>query len=330
MSPPSNAASALFDNALESIQMGVEDYALDKPARSLSAVRNFYAGLLLLAKEALARQAPMADLDEVIGARFKPVPDGAGGVAMVPDGQQTIDFVTIARRFKDFGIPLDKASEAALKELNTVRNEIEHRYTNKPSDVVREVIARAFPLTVQLFRIIGEDPRARLSEVWPTMLEARDLYAAELTRCRETVRAVAWFSPTVERTGLRCTECSSALVEQRDPANADQVSMELTCTGCGEDLDHDEVIVAVVDHALGGEAYIRFKDSFESGPIYDCPNCSAAAYIDTENACAACGETYEWEAECARCYADISMEDAVAGFDNGLCSYCTHLMEKDD
>lgn len=98
MSPLSNAASALFDNALESIQMGIEDYALDKPARSLSAVRNFYAGLLLLAKEALARQAPMADLDEVIGARFKPVPDGAGGVAMVLDGQQTIDFVTIARR----------------------------------------------------------------------------------------------------------------------------------------------------------------------------------------------------------------------------------------
>ena len=80
--------------------MGVKDYALDKPARSLSAVRNFYAGLLLLAKEALARQAPMADLDEVIGARFKPVPDGAGGVAIVPDGQKTIDFMTIAKRFR--------------------------------------------------------------------------------------------------------------------------------------------------------------------------------------------------------------------------------------
>ncbi len=330
MPPTSNTASALFDNALESIQMGIEDYALDKPARSLSAVRNFYAGLLLLAKEALARQAPMADLDEVIGARFKPVPDGAGGVSMVPDGQQTIDFVTIAKRFKDFGIPLDKASEAALKDLNTVRNEIEHRYTNKPSDVVREVIARAFPLTAQLFRIIGEDPRSRLSEVWPIMLEARDLYAAELRRCQETVKAVAWFSATVERAGLRCTECSSGLVEQREPANTDQVTIELTCCGCGEDLDHDAVIVAVVDHALAGEAYVRFKDSFESGPIFDCPNCSNAAYIDTENACAACGESYEWESECARCYADISMEDALAGFDNGLCSYCTNLMEKDD
>lgn len=330
MSTPSNTTSALFDNALDSIQMGVEDYALKKPARSLSAVRNFYAGLLLLAKEALARQAPMANLDDVIGARFKPVPDGTGGVAMVPDGHQTIDFVTIAKRFKDFGIPLDKASEAALKELNTVRNEIEHRYTNKPSDVVREVIARAFPLTVQLFRITGEDPRTRLSGVWPTMLEARDLYAAELLRCRETVRAIDWHSSTVEQAGLRCTECSSALVEQRDPANTAQASMDLTCASCGEDLEHDAVIVEVVEYALAGEAYVRYKEAFESGPIFDCPNCSNTAYIDTEDSCAVCGETYEWESECVRCYAEISMEDALAGFENGVCSYCTHLMEKDD
>ena len=74
MNPLLRNDSALFDNALESIRMGVEDYALDKPARSLSAVRNFYAGLLLLAKEALARRAPAAELDDVIAARFKACP----------------------------------------------------------------------------------------------------------------------------------------------------------------------------------------------------------------------------------------------------------------
>ena len=196
--------------------------------------------------------------------------------------------------------------------------------------MVREAIARAFPLTVQLFRIIGEDPRSLLGEVWPTMLEARDLYQAELNRCRQTLNAVNWHSPTVEQAGLRCTECSSALVEQRDPSNEHQESMHLTCAGCGDDLENDAVLVEAVDRALGAEAYTRFKDTFESGPIFDCPNCSNAAYIDTENACAVCGETYEWETECARCYADISLEDALAGFDNGLCSYCTNLLEKDD
>lgn len=330
MSTKPRNASALFGNAIESIRMGIEDYALEKPERSLSAVRNFYAGLLLLAKEALARRAKAANLDEVIGAKYKPVPDGTGSVAYVADGHQTIDFVTTAKRFKDFGISLDRESDKALQELNTVRNEIEHRYTNKSSEVVREVIARAFPLTVQLFRIAGEDPRLLLGDVWPTMLEARNLYQAELARCRQTLSAVNWFSSTVETIGLQCTECGSGLVEQRDPLNEDQPSMELCCTACGEALDVDAAIVDAVSRALSGEAYTRFKDAFESGPIFDCPECSNSAYIDTENACAVCGRVFEWEAKCARCYARIPLEDALAGFDGGLCSYCTHLMEKDD
>ena len=60
--------SAMLQNALSAIRMGIEDYALDRPGRSLSAVRNFYAGVLLLAKEVLVRRAPLADSDAVIGA----------------------------------------------------------------------------------------------------------------------------------------------------------------------------------------------------------------------------------------------------------------------
>lgn len=330
MSASGHNASALFENALGSIRMGVEDYAREEPERSLSAVRNFYAGLLLLAKEILARKAPTADPDAVFAARYKPVPNDAGGVDIVPDGPTTIDFVTIAKRFKTFGISLDKAGERALNDLNSVRNDIEHRYTDKPTEVVREVIARAFPLTLQLFRLAGEDPRLLLSDVWPTLLAARDLYEAELARCRQTLAAVNWISATVEEAHLRCTECGSDLVEQREVDNTAQERMDLVCLRCGEALASERVIVEAVDRALSPEAYERFKDTLESGPIYDCPECANAAYIDTENACAVCGHVFEWEAECGRCHADISMEDAIAGLDDGLCSYCTHLFEKDD
>jgi hypothetical protein len=136
--------------------MGIEDYASDKPDRSLSAVRNFYAGVLLLAKEVLVRAAPNADPDEIIGARYKPVPDGSGSVTHVPEGHKTIDFDTIGKRFKDFKLDID---QAALGELNKIRNEIEHRFTDRPAAVVREAIARAFPVTLQLFRLAKEDPR---------------------------------------------------------------------------------------------------------------------------------------------------------------------------
>jgi hypothetical protein len=105
--------------------MGIEDYASDKPDRSLSTVRNFYAGVLLLAKEVLVRAAPNADPDEVIGARYKPVPDGTGNVTHVLDGHRTIDFDTIGKRFKDFKLDID---QAALGDLNKIRNEIEHEH----------------------------------------------------------------------------------------------------------------------------------------------------------------------------------------------------------
>jgi hypothetical protein len=39
----SSNMSAMFENAVNSIIMGIEDYTLDRPDRSLSAVRNFSA-----------------------------------------------------------------------------------------------------------------------------------------------------------------------------------------------------------------------------------------------------------------------------------------------
>ena len=69
----------LFDNAVHSIQLGVEDYQTNDSRRALSVVRNFHAGLPLLAKEVLVRAAPVAET-QIIAARFKPVPDGSGDV----------------------------------------------------------------------------------------------------------------------------------------------------------------------------------------------------------------------------------------------------------
>ena len=318
--------SAMFQNAVSAIRMGIEDYALDRPERSLSAVRNFYAGVLLLAKEVLVRRVPLADPDAVIGARYKPVPDGDGGVAYVPDSKTTIDFVTIGKRFKDFGLDIDRA---ALTDLSDVRNQVEHRYTNKPSQVVREIIAKAFPVTAQLFRLAGEDPRIQLGDAWTTMLEARALYALELERCRKTLDAVEWRSATVAEAHLRCDDCGSDLIAQNDPLNTDQANMALLCQACGAVPTVDAVILESVERALEADAYIRMKDSGESGPVFECPACGEDAYIDFEGGCALCGEAFEWE-NCMVCHSRIPIEDALAGFDEGICSYCTHIAGKDD
>ena len=52
--------------------LGVEDYQSNDAKRAVSAVRNFYSGVLLLAKEVLIRAAPGANAVDVIGARYKP------------------------------------------------------------------------------------------------------------------------------------------------------------------------------------------------------------------------------------------------------------------
>lgn len=118
--------NGLFENAVQSIQLGVEDYQTNDPKRVLSAVRNFNAGVLILAKEVLVRAAPNADPQDVIGARYKPVPDGVGGVIFTTASQQTIAFNTIGQSFRDFRLSIN---QLALNDLNRVRNEVEQHYT---------------------------------------------------------------------------------------------------------------------------------------------------------------------------------------------------------
>ena len=94
--------SKLFENAIKFIIVGIEDYRQNSRPRSLSAVRNFYAGTLLLAKEVLVRNVQGADPDAILGAKYKPVSDGAGGVEYEAIGHTTIDFTQVGERFSDF------------------------------------------------------------------------------------------------------------------------------------------------------------------------------------------------------------------------------------
>ena len=48
----------LLTNALQAIQIGVDDWRTGDHARLLSAVRNIHSGILLLYKEALRRLSP--------------------------------------------------------------------------------------------------------------------------------------------------------------------------------------------------------------------------------------------------------------------------------
>src|SRR3546814_12983686 len=97
------------------------------------------------------------------------------------------------------------------------------------------------------------------------MLNVRDLYEAELARCRATFDSVNWTSSTVAEKHLRCIECGSDLVEQRDSTNTDQEQLELVCRGCGAEPEWDDAIAGEVDRALSNEAIAGFKADGEAG-----------------------------------------------------------------
>ncbi len=315
--------NSLFDNAVQSLQIGIADYESNDPRRAVSAVRNFYAGTLLLAKEALIRAAPNADPDDVIGARYKPTPDGEGGVKFEPSSAQTIDFEAIGQRFKDFGLSIDRE---ALKDLNRIRNDIEHFYTSQPREAVREAIAKAFPVVLDLFKLMDEDPREALGDAWQTILEVRAVYQRERAACRKTFEHVDW-PDALDDVALLCPECQSELLAQNDPRNRDFQSAAATCRSCGAHIPAEALAEYALENHFEHENYLAAKDG-DDPMVGICPDCGVTAYITggSEPGCAWCGFQLD---ECARCMVGLT-PDNVSPDNSNLCGYCANLMAKDD
>lgn len=307
--------------------MGIQDYGLSDEHRHISAVRNFYAGILLLAKEVLIRRFPNENPDNLLAANMKPILGVNGTLDMVPASQKTIDFETIGRRFKDLGLSIDHAS---LRKLNGIRNDVEHKFSTMNRNSIVEAISEGFPVTGQLFRLIGENPATVLGDEWQVMLQARALYDAELAECTKTVSSIVWRSSTLETSKLVCSDCESNLIEQADPDNIEQGEAELSCRACGAQLETDEVIEKTVGEALATESYTRYKDAGEDGPIYPCPECDRATYVDFEDGCANCGHSIDNSGECAICGESFPLADLLIDPDMTLCSYHQYVMDKDD
>ena len=117
--------------------------------------------------------------------RYKPVPDGRGGVKHVSTSNRTVDLADIGQRFRDFGLAIDCG---ALRELNRIRARHQcHSAHDELRDNLREAIAKAVPIVAVLFRLAHEDMRASLGERG-RMLEVQAKYERELQQRHESLR----------------------------------------------------------------------------------------------------------------------------------------------
>ncbi|CAX24259.1 protein of unknown function [Methylorubrum extorquens DM4] len=316
----------LFTNAVESIQIGVEDLSKNDDRRVLSAVRNVHAGVLLLCKEKLRRLSP--DDEILLAQRFEPQPNDKGEVAIDGVGRNTVGADDIKKRFKTFHVALDWKRFDGMADI---RHHMEHSYFKGSRERARQAVADAFLVIRQLLvEALQEDPLKTLgAECWTALLENADLFAAELQACQVTLKSVRWDTEAAARAlpDFACPWCHSSLVRQRDPNNKSQPNAALTCAACGESAELGPVLSLAFDETFGAEGHIAVKDGGEP-PISTCPECSEETYVVEEGRCAACDFTLPEDAACAICGNGLSAEDYYEH--DGLCSYHAHVASKDD
>ena len=131
----------LLTNAVESIQVGIEDYLAATRPRLLSAVRNIHAGILLRYKEALRRESPEGSNDVLLMAKNLPSREPHRGVVIVGVGKKTVDTPQIKERFEGLGISTDWNR---FERINEVRNDVEHLYPRLDQNSLAGLISDSF------------------------------------------------------------------------------------------------------------------------------------------------------------------------------------------
>lgn len=71
---------SIIKNAIDSIQIGIEDFENDDDRRSVSAVRNVAAGILLLYKEKLCQPSPPDNRELLIKQNIRPIKGASGEI----------------------------------------------------------------------------------------------------------------------------------------------------------------------------------------------------------------------------------------------------------
>jgi hypothetical protein len=318
--------NSLIANAVLSIQIGVEDYRSAQFGRSLSAVRNIYAGVLLLCKEVLDRNSPPDSESVLVKAKIVPVKQTDGTVKLVGKGRATVDRQQIEERFKSLGLALDWKR---LTRLGQIRNDVEHYFSQKPETLIKEAAADAFVLIHKLIvHHLEEMPLALLGgATWQALLEANEVLEEERKTCAASFTKVEFRSDVLKRALARCLclSCGSSLIMQRDPENTDQEEIELLCSACGHVPDKDDVFEAAVIEEMAVENHISIKDTNEAASE-GCPECNHETFIVSEGTCALCGFSLV-DAKCPICHSSISVHEYNYEA-NGLCSWCYHVAMK--
>ena len=320
--------NALLENAIVSIQLGLEDYASKDGHRVISAVRNLYAGVLLLCKEALRRLSPPGSNDILIRTRKKVVKNPDGTVRFVGAGKHTIDRAEIEQTFKELQLNVDLST---LKRLAAIRNDIEHMHSGVGPALIQEAIADAMPIIHAIIvKELQEEPGLLLgADAWDTLLEEATVFKQVQDVCQTSFDEVDWGSEVLAEAvnEFQCPHCTSTLIRNENAVGKYRDEVQLVCSQCGETAEPEAVFEDALQRALELNAYEAMKDG-GGPPLANCPECLRDAFIVDEGQCVNCGLSLEGR-KCGLCGEDLSVDDYRVS-DGYYCSYHQYVVSKDD
>ncbi|WP_418935110.1 hypothetical protein [Haemophilus sp.] len=282
----------LLENSQSSIQLGIEDYRLakDNPMRNISAIRNIFAGLLLLYKYKLIKESPTDKPFYYITKLSNDIYKSDFG-KKTP--KQTIDVIGIKTVFRSLNINID---ESLLNNVNEARNNLEHFYNSSNVDI-SSLVNKSFSLITAFYsEYIFPETRIDLKdflgeENHKTLLENKEAYEKRKQDCIQSFNNLDFPSIELEDAfyeNMSCPYCKSDLIKHD---TGDYKNTVLKCCHCshGNNLSIEGVL-GLSQHP---------KDILIE--CSDCPECGAFTYI-LDNYCMECGDfidperDYDWEA----------------------------------
>lgn len=315
---------SIFNNAIDSIVLGVEDYKSADSRRAISATRNLVAGILLLIKHQLSELSPSGSDEVLIKQRILPKPDGKGGILWLGSGDKTVDVQQMRDRCTSLGITVDWPR---VEKIVKHRNEVEHYFSSVTQNTLKSLLADSFVVIRDFLKTqLGEDPLEALGQAtWSTLTEVAEVYEKEKKECEANLATVDWTYPQVLAAfkEWRCPKCGSGLIDVDNPG-ADKWSAKLVCRSCGQTYDFETAAGEAIDDYYTGENHFSIKDGGEPITI-ECPECSTETYLLDEDHCLICGESAT--RVCEVCGNTIPFSE-IDG--SGVCGYCRHQMSKDD
>lgn len=319
----------IFQNAINAIELGIEDYLLQKedPRRLHSAVRNLFAGILLLFKSRLAELSENNDLS-LIKAKLVPKIDSNGVLSWVGNGDKTIDLITIKNHFKHLNIKVEWKS---IEELQNYRNNIEHYFdVDKPkANVIGGLIAKNFIVINDFIeKELDKEPQECFSDnIWETFLKEESIHSAEMEAKENNFDHFEWFSLPVRDLFFehRCSACDSELIRMIQASNGSSKAKDaqFKCHSCSTYFSYDNFAQEIInDFCYSYEV----ANDLGRDLIGYCPSCQEESYWADGNICLLCGEKGPFY--CSRCRDVVPIEELPVYEETGMCGYCAHMAEK--